>query len=59
MISGWAFAGREEAAVQRVTLALLYESMGDVQYLAYAITLNMLSFRFVRIQCSVVNSCSA
>lgn len=32
-----------EAAVQRSSHRL-YESMGNVQYLAYAITLNMLPF---------------
>lgn len=39
---------QREAAVQR-TSHRLYESMGNVQYLAYAIALNMLPFHYVQI----------
>ena len=51
MISGWGICLQGEASRPAiVTLALLYESMGNVQYLAYAITLNTLSFHHVQVQ---------
>jgi len=48
MISGWESAGKERQSSSVVT-HWLYESMGNVQYLAYAITLNMLLFHYVQI----------
>jgi hypothetical protein len=48
MISEWESAGMERQPSSVVT-RWLYESMGNVQYLAYAITLNMLPSHYVQI----------
>jgi hypothetical protein len=49
MISGWELACRESQPSSVVVTVWLYELMGNVQYLAYAITPNMLSYHYVQV----------